>query len=168
MSTKKLRLACVATIQHLNTRKEGPDDDKELACDLKLSTTVNAGIFEYFDAPLGLTLYTPEGAARNLMIGAIPFTHELMDYRLTMNGVEQYGVKVKKFQIHAMDGFKAQLSFSVSFKPTGTEVATLAEFLQDDIDLTLEPANEELDLGGKEYDDSNVVDADVKALGHEG
>ena len=147
MSNQKLRLACVATIQHLNTRKEGPDDEKELACDLKLSATVAANIFTYFEEDLIPALYHPEGIVKNVMIGAIPFVHELLDYRMEMNGIEQFGVKVKKFHIQPMDDFKAALTFSVSFKPSGTEVATLAEFLQDDIDLILEPANAELDMG---------------------
>lgn len=144
--SKKLRLATQATIGHLNTRKEGPDDDKELACDLKLTATVGASAIEFFDEMLSTALYTPEGMVRNPMMGAIPFLHELEDYRIAINGVEQTGVRVKKFTLQPKDSWQLLLTFSVSFKPTGSEVATLAEFLQDEVDVTLEPSSEELDF----------------------
>jgi hypothetical protein len=148
MTTQKLRLACQATVGHLNARKEGPEDDKELACDLKLTTIVSASVLRYFDEGLELALYTPEGMVRNVMIGSIPFLHELEGYRMELNGMTQHGVKIKKFTVQAKDSNLLVLTFSVSFKPTGTEVATLAEFLQDQIDVQLEPGSEELDLGG--------------------
>lgn len=146
-TAKKLRLSCSATIGHINARKEGPDDDKVLACDLKLAAIVDAlEVMPYFDDALLGALFMEQGQVRNMMIGAIPFAHELTDYRMTIGGLEQRGVKVKKFAVSAMDGWKLSLSFSVSFQPAGDEVAILAESLQDDIAVELEPSNAELDF----------------------
>ena len=41
-----------------------------------------------------------------------------------------------------------ELGFQISFKPFGTEVARLAEYLQEAVEVRLEPSSEELDLGG--------------------
>lgn len=43
----------VASIKHLNIRKEGPDDDKVLAVDMKLEIVAAAGdVLPYFDPSL--------------------------------------------------------------------------------------------------------------------
>ncbi len=107
----KFKFRGYATIGHLNARKEGPDEDKELAVDLKLSTECDDSILDMLGDNLREFLFLPSGAVRNEMLGP--------------------------------------LTFSVSFKPSGDEVARMAEYLQDAIEINLEPANDELDLDGK-------------------
>jgi len=143
----KFRFRGQASILHLNTRKEGPDDDKELAVDLKFQADTDSGIVGYFDDQLAALLWLSTGAVRNLMLGPLTFSHELEDYRLLCVGSEFTGVKVKKFTITPKDGFKVLLGFSVSFKPSGDEVGQFAEYLQDAFALALEPSSEELDFG---------------------
>jgi hypothetical protein len=47
------RLAGIAEIKHLNVRKEGPDDEKILAVDVKLAfSKVDRAICLYFDEAL--------------------------------------------------------------------------------------------------------------------
>lgn len=149
---EKFQYSGLATISHLNTRKEGDENAKELALDLKLSATIDDETIRQFDEFLPAFLYTDIGAVRNVMLGPIPVKSELEGYRMTLIDRQFYGVKVKKFSIEAMDGRKATLVFSISFKPNGNEVAQIAEFLQDDIEIVLEPANEELDLDGCQPD----------------
>lgn len=134
------------TISHINARKEGPDDDKVLAVDLKLALVTSSSIFALFDEKLQVFLFTDIGAVRNTMIGAIPFGFELEDYRLEAVGGTFFGVRVKKFTVAPKDNFQAEVSFQVSFKPSGDEVARMAEFLQEDMEISLQPTNEELDL----------------------
>ena len=136
----------LVTISHINARKEGPDDDKVLAVDLKLSMVAEATILDLFDDQLAGFFFTDINAVRNTMIGPIPFTSELEDYRLEAVGGTFFGVKVKKFTVKPMDGFMAEVSFQISFKPSGDEVARMAEFLQEEMQIRLEPANDELDL----------------------
>lgn len=146
----KFRFAGQAEILHINARKEGPDDDKQLAVDLKLSATATESALYYFDDQLALFLYTDIGAVRNTMLGPIPIKSELEEYRMEMMGSTHYGVKVKKFSLEPKDDRQVVITFQVSFKPSGDEVAQLAEYLQDAIDIVLEPANDELDLGSSE------------------
>jgi len=144
----KFRFMGRATILHLNTRKEGPEDNQELALDLKLKTITDQLIMLYFDDLLPAFVYLSNGAKRSAVMGPITYCHELEDYRLDMVDSSFWGVKVKKFSIEPMDGFKAAVTFSVSLKPSGDEVARIAEFLQDEIELCLTPSGNELDFGG--------------------
>src|SRR5574340_1003915 len=156
----KFRFSGKAQILHLHARKEGPDDDKQLAVDVKLRAVTTMAVLHHFDDMLGQLFYTDIGAVRNTMIGPIPMKHELEDYRLEAMGGTHHGVKLKKFALEAMDGGMVSITFQASFKPSGDEVAQMAEYLQDEIDSYLEPANAELDLG----DSDSAADRLNKAL----
>lgn len=132
-----------AAITHLNTRKEGPDDYKVLAVDLKLQALVSIGVIDFFEPSLR-TLWLDSGAVTNAMINPITFAHELEHYRLDIASGSHFGCAVKKFSIEPRDGGKAMLCFQVSFKPSADEVAQLAEYLQDKISLSLEPESGDL------------------------
>lgn len=147
---KQFRLKAQAQIVHLGTRKEGPDDDKVLAVYVKLTALLDFDVLHFFEPALVEFLYMDKGAVRNTMLGPITFTHELEAYRLEIAGSTHFGAKVKKFAIEAKDSYKVALTFQVSFKPSGDEVAQIAEYLQDVLDVALEPENEELDLSGAE------------------
>jgi len=136
-----------ATILHLNTRKEGPEDNQELALDLKFKAVADLHIMSFFDELLANFVFFSNGAVRNKIMGPITYGHELESYRLDMVGSTFTGVRVKKFSLEPKDGFKVWITFSVSFKPSGDEVARVAEFLQDEIDLSLMSGDSELDFG---------------------
>ncbi|MCH8180214.1 MAG: hypothetical protein IIA02_10590 [Proteobacteria bacterium] len=87
-------------------------------------------------------------AKRNLQLGPLTFGHEHDGYSLQACGSTHQGVKVKKFHLEILDGGHINLTFSVSFEPSGTEVATLAEYLADEIEIVLQSANQELDFEG--------------------
>lgn len=144
--TQKFAYSGLVTISHINARKEGPDDDKVLAVDLKLSEIAEATILDRFDDQLATFFFTDINAVRNPMIGPIPILSELEHYRLEAVGGTFFGVKVKKFTVKPMDGFMAEVCFQISFAPSGDEVARMAEFLQEEMEIRLEPANDELDL----------------------
>lgn len=134
-------------ILHLNTRKEGPDEDKVLAVDVKLKAIVGRAILEFFEPALGDCLFLEGGAVRNPMMGEVQFHNHLEHYRLAAFGGTFYGVQAKKFNIQPRDINEIVLTFSISFKPSADEVARLAEFLQDVVHIELSPETEELDLG---------------------
>lgn len=129
----KFRLHAHATVTHINARKEGPDDDKVLAVGVKLQTLLDFDILDFFEPSLATFLYLQGGAVRNVLMGPITFTHELEHYRLDIAGGSHFGTKVKKFSIEPRDSYKVLLTFLVSFKPSGDEVAQIAEYLQMDI-----------------------------------
>lgn len=136
-------------ILHLNTRKEGPDDEKVLAADVKLRAVMPRTVLDFFEPTLGECLFLKDGAVRNVMMGPVDFRNELLRYQMGVLGRTVNGVTVKKFVIEPKDVNLVVLTFSVSFQPTGNEIATLAEYLADMIDLDLAPADGELDLGDK-------------------
>lgn len=144
----KFRFNGQAIILHLNTRKEGQEEDKELAVDVKMQALCGVEVCEYFEPELPGFLFLEGGAVRNVMMAPISFTHELEDYRIDAVGSTFHGVKVKKFTLEPVDGSQIRLTFSISFKPSGDEVARMAEYLQDEIDIEVNPSSEELDLGG--------------------
>lgn len=144
----KFKFSGLASVLHLNARKEGPNDEKELALDVKMEAVTGAEVADFFEPTLSGFMFLEGGAVRNPLMGAVTFGNELEHYRLeAMGGVFQ-GVKVKKFSLEPKDGNQVRLTFSLSFKPSGTEVAKLAEYLQDAIEIDLQPANDELDLEG--------------------
>lgn len=144
----KFKFHGYASVLNLNARKEGPNDEKELAVDVKLEAVTGADIADFFEPALASFLFLEGGAVRNTLMGDVSFGNELEHYRLEAMGGVFHGVKVKKFSLHPKDGEQIRITFSVSFKPSGTEVAKLAEYLQDEIEIDLQPANDELDLGG--------------------
>lgn len=145
----KFRAKGHMSITHMNTRKEGPEDEQHLCVDLKLSMRTDRDVFHFFDDHLPHALWIPGTyAKRNLKLGPITFASEYKDYRMECCGSTHHGVKVKKFAMEILDGGHVNLTLQVSFEPSGTEVATLAEYLSDDIDIVLEPGNEELEFSG--------------------
>lgn len=145
----KFKYSGLAEILHLNARKEGPDDDKNLAVDVKFCVVAqkDGGALNYFDTALDALLYTSIGAVRNEMLGPITMKMELPNYRLDALGASHFGVKLKKFSLEAMDGGRVAITFLASFQPTGNEVAIMAEHLQDLVEIRPEPGTAELDFG---------------------
>lgn len=143
----KFRYNGKVTVLHLNARKEGPDDDKVLAVDLKLHATVDASpMLVFFELMLVPVMHLPNGAVRSAFFGPVHFGHELENYAVLALGSRFTGAKVKRFSLTPLDGGRLDMVFSVSFKPSGDEVARLAEYLADDIDMLIEPQDGELDL----------------------
>lgn len=157
---EKFQFSGKAVIGHLNTRKEGPDDEQELVLDLKLHAVTDYSVMASFDEGLATFTFFSNGAVRNKSLGPITFKHELSDYRLEMVGSVFTAVRVKKFAIEPKDGFKAALTMLATFKPCADEVARIAEFLQDEIDVLLVPQNGELGFS----DSFSAADADIDPL----
>ncbi len=145
---KKFTFEGDAEILHLNTRKEGAEEAKELAVDVKFRAVAERIYIGFFDELLDGILYTDVGAVRNQMFGPIPMKHEFDEYKLSILGSTHFGIRLKKFSLEPIDGGKVAIVFQASFKPSGSEVAQMAEYLQDGIEIRLEPSSEELDLDG--------------------
>lgn len=147
---EKFKFSGLAEVSHINARKEGPEDDKVLAVDIKFKAQILSSGVRYFDDMLAQFLLREDGSIRNIFLDDIRFMHEMEDYRITIHGKTHYGVKLKKFVVSASGQNVLNITFQASFKPESDEVATLAEFLQEDIRIELEPANAELPLGEDE------------------
>ncbi|WP_269497751.1 hypothetical protein [Castellaniella sp. S9] len=135
-----------AVIRHLNIRKEGPEEDKILAVDIKFQCTAPSTMFDFFDSDLRSVLYTDIGAVKNTAIKPIEFTNTVMNCDLTVLGRRYGSVEVGKFSLKPKDDHKVEMIFGTSVQPTGDEVAQLSEFVADEVDIRIEP-QPELDFG---------------------
>ncbi|HEX7387841.1 MAG TPA: hypothetical protein VF285_11300 [Castellaniella sp.] len=144
----KFRYAGSAEIRHLNIRKEGPDDEKILAVDIKFLCTAPATMFDFFDEGLRSVLYTDIGAVKNMSISPIGFTNVVMNCDLSIFEYRYGGVDVGKFSLKPKDGNLVEMTFGISIQPTGSEVAQLSEFVADEVNIVIEP-QPELQFGEK-------------------
>lgn len=137
----------MANIQHINARKEGSQDDKELAVDLKFEAVTNHEICDFFDPDLAGFLFNNIGAVKNIFLDPIAYSHKLMHYMLKIREEMVFsGVEVKDLTLEPKDGSLIHIKFKCSIKPMGLEVARLAEYLQNEVSILLEPENMELEL----------------------
>lgn len=128
----------LATILHLNIRKEGPDDEKVLAVDVKMQGTVYGDrACAYFDAGLYDFLFDESGIIRNPMLEPIGFANVIENVDMTIAGIDFASVKLQKFKLQAKkDGGQVMLTFSAAISPNGGDVAIISEYVADEVDVT--------------------------------
>lgn len=165
---EKFKLDTRATLMHINTRKEGNEDDKALALDLKFTARLQASAANYFGDDLASFLFLEDGVPRYKSMEDIGFKFELANYCLNLHEQDYFGVTVKKFKVQAVNGGMVDLTFSVSFNPTSQIVAMLAEFLDELIDVKLGPADRELDFNGEISQAEKLIDELSKLTPHSG
>jgi len=138
----RFRLSGKAEVKHLNVRKEGPDDDKVLAVDIKLTfSKVGRSLCAYFDDALEAFLWRGETTAliaRNYYLGPVNYGNQISDATAVINGHRFHGCDIRKFAIEPKDGGVIDLTCSVSLYPTASEVSDLAKIVQDEAEVTLE------------------------------
>lgn len=130
-----------ATIKHLNVRKDGPEDEKILAVDIKLEIRrVDRRLCAYFDDALEAFLWrgdTDALIARNYYLAPVAYANELEGATFTI-GMEEYAAcDVKKFTLEPADGGVFTLSCTVTvFSPP--DVSAIARYVQDDVAVEIE------------------------------
>jgi len=136
-------LVGIAEIKHLNVRKEGPEDEKILAVDVKLAfEKVDRSICLYFDEALIPFLWRVESgeimAARNAFMQPVQYLNEISSATVTIDGTPFNGCEVKKFAMHPRDGGTVDVTCSVSIYPSSGDVAELAKRVQDGVSVLIE------------------------------
>ena len=150
-----------AEIKHFNARKEGPEEDKILALDIKLLTKTDSDALRFFDEELVHFLYLPDsGAVRNLMLEPIKFKHEVQNCELLIAGCQFHGVRVSKFQIEAADGWQLYMTWQCSFLPSRDECAILAEYLQEEVEVCITAQPDLFDDGEARRQDASEIGED--------
>lgn len=146
----------VATLKHINARKEGQEDDKELAVDLKLVIDEQAVVvLPQFEPQLRGFLFDGD-RLRFPQMDAIKIKGEHLNMEIELCGLEFIGATLSKFEIESYieprgidrdeysDIQRVRLTLSASFKPRGAEVATIAELLGEATEITIRAAQKEL------------------------
>jgi len=146
------KVSGLAGIKHLNVRKEGPDDEKILAVDVKLEFKgVDRRLCAFFDEALEAFLWrgnTDALIARNVYMHPVAYANEITGASVTIGKHSYMGCDVKKFSIAPNDGGVFTLSCSVSLNPSASEVSDLAKMVQDDASVTIEGPPDLFTFGG--------------------
>lgn len=129
-----------AEIRHINVRKEGPEEDKELAADIKLRFSgVPRAILPYFDDKLEAFLWDGSAAmiVRKMNMEPVRFT-DIVNGNATIAGQAFQNVTVKKFELEPQDGGTVDLTCSVTVFPTQLQIGELAREVQESVPAVLE------------------------------
>lgn len=136
------KVSGMATIKHLNVRKEGPEDDKILAVDVKLEIkNVDRRLCGYFDDALEAFLWrgdTNALIARNAFLTPVRYANEISSASVSIGNNSYSGCDVKKFEIEPRDGGVITLTCSVAVYPNSADVSDLAKMVQDEAGVTIE------------------------------
>jgi hypothetical protein len=136
------KVSGIATIKHLNVRKEGPEDEKILAVDVKLDIkSVDRRLCAYFDEALEAFLWRGDTNAlisRNAFLVPVTYMNEISSASVSIGEHQFLGCDVKKFQMAPMDGGVMTLTCSVALYPNSGDVAELAKFVQDEVNVSIE------------------------------
>lgn len=136
-----IEIKMVASLKHINVRKEGPDDDKVTAIDLKLNGYVTNDIIDKLLCPDDVLGFLPsqafwdaDGEPRFLSLDDIDVNREIRNMTVEVDGIELLLCKVSKFSFTAASEGQARLTLSVSSSdfPSRT-IAILAEQLQESL-----------------------------------
>lgn len=130
------KVSGVATIRHLNVRKEGPEEEKIIAVDVKLQfSRVDRRLCAYFDDALESFLWRGDTDAlivRNTFLSPVVYLNEIGSATVDIGLHKFHGCEVKKFSIQPADGGVITLGCSVSLYPNASDVSDLAKIVQDD------------------------------------
>ena len=136
------KVSGMATIKHLNVRKEGPEDDKILAVDVKLEIKkVDRRLCAYFDDALEAFLWRGDTDAlivRNMFLVPVAYFNEVESAQVQIADMHFVGCDVKKMSMQPHDGGVMTLTLSVAIYPSNTDVSKLAKYVQDDAPVEIE------------------------------
>lgn len=105
-----------AEIRHLNVRKEGPDEEKVLAIDIKFQCVTGADVLDFFHEGLKAVLFTDVGAVKNMMLKPLAFQNTVMNCDLEVIGQRFGGIEVSKFTLAPKDGNQVTMTFSSTLR----------------------------------------------------
>lgn len=124
-----------ASLLQLNARKEGPEDHKVLATDLKLRIVTSNEILLAFDPLLRVSLYDKLGEPRFARMGTVSWDQEFTNMALEIDGLRadrvlKFGaVKVRKFTFEPRKAGQVDLVFQATLKPDKGELDVLGQVL---------------------------------------
>lgn len=140
-----MEIKTVAQLKHINVRKEGPEEDKVTAIDLKLTGRVPSDFIDTLMVPDdegGMTptmaFWDQDGDPRFLSMKEVGIYREVMNVTANVEGLELTGCKVSKFSFRPLEQYQAELTFGVSTSnfPSNT-IAVLAEQLHEVLTIQL-------------------------------
>jgi len=134
----------ICTIKHLNVRKEGPDEAKVMALDIKLSDAETNPAFlarilgaEYADVKA--SFWDSEGEARFSGIETMTSWCAIDNCTVTMGGLVLKECQIHKFKFKPRGDFIVEIEFQVSLKePPENALPIIGEHVQDGLSVTVD------------------------------
>ena len=165
------KVSGLATIKHLNVRKEGPEDEKILAVDVKLEIKgVDRRLCGFFDEALEAFLWRGNTNAlimRNAYLTPVQYAVEVKA-TVTIGAHEYPGCEVKRFALDPRDGGVMTLTCSVSVYPNSADVSDLAKLVQDDAHVSIEGLPDLFDAPAAKDSTEYVSKHEEKVFAEEG
>lgn len=128
-----------AALNHLNIRKEGPEEAPETAVDLKLKCEVTGGILQELLGADDQPEFWRDNEERDVLYSGLSevTTWGIFDnHELKYGGLRFSSAKLHKFKFKPIAGGLVDLEFSASVKgPTDREVNLLVELLKEECRL---------------------------------
>ncbi len=147
-----------AVLKHINARKEGPEEDKELAVDIKIEIEEMAvDVLPQFDPALRGFLFDKD-MVRFPAMDEIKWLGENTNMEIELCGFTFLGARISKFSTRPhinergadreefTDVHLATITCSISFKPRGAEIATIAELLGEATEISIRARQKELEV----------------------
>lgn len=136
------KVSGLAAIKHLNVRKEGPEEEKVLAVDIKLEIKkVDRRLCSYFDEALESFLWrgdTDALIARNMHLSPVTYGNTVSSAIVEIGNHSYRSCEVKKFSLDPRDGGVMNLTCSITLFPSASEVSDLAKMVQDEAMVSIE------------------------------
>lgn len=160
-----------ATIKHLNVRKEGAEDDKILAVDVKLEIKdVDRRLCAWFDDALEAFLWRGNTNAliqRNICLAPVQYAVEVKA-TVTIGTHEFTGCEVKRFQLDPRDGGVMTLTCSVSVYPGSADVSHLARLVSEETLVSIQSLPDLFDAPADKASTEEVLKHAAKVFQEEG
>lgn len=158
-----------ADIKHINIRKEGPEDDKILAVDVKLSfKKMDRRLCAYFDEALEAFLWRGDTDAlivRNAMLAPVEYGNTIKDATVKLAGHTFMGCEVKKFAIAPSDGGVIDLVCAVSIYPSSHDMSDIARIVQEAGTVEIEGPPDLFDASQEQETQSSDLQGMMDAVG---
>lgn len=140
-----------AEIEHLNVRKEGEEDDRELAIDVKASGAADAAVLNRLlgvgsDESIEHTFWDKDQRAKLLGLGECAVQGKVQNCNVQIGGLHIAGCDVGKFRFEVLDQHRIHLTCSISrTAPAAGVTEKLAGYTREQVLLIIE-GPPELDL----------------------
>ena len=138
MTTTNFKLNGKATVKHINIRKEGNDDGKSLKVDLKLEARTGMALPDFLDTGLRHFLWSSTGIVRNPMLKAVGFKGEASGIGGKVCGLDVSSATAHKFAVEPHDSLEVTVTLTLTWEPSATDVAVIAEHIDEPIDIDIE------------------------------
>lgn len=133
-----------AILKNISVRKEGAVDAKETAFDLRLTGSMDADLIDKLmchpeeAGRVKDSFWDPDGIKKIMGLGSVRFDRLLEHANTEICGLELRDCTVKAFSFVVKDGFRAEMSWTVSSTdwPSNT-LAILAEQLHEIVDVRI-------------------------------